>query len=109
MLGLRRLEWIGTLGHSTSRVVSYLKGQHMVEKECLAYLAYIRDFSVEVPPMDLVWGLSEFPEVFPIDLESIQPDRGIDLFIYLVSGTQPISIPSYRMAPAELKDLMYKL
>ncbi|XP_075084833.1 uncharacterized protein LOC142168071 [Nicotiana tabacum] len=109
MLGLPRLEWRGTLGDSTSRVVSYLKAQHMVEKECLAYLAYIRDFSAEVPSMDSVRVLSEFLEVFPTDLASMQSDKGIDLFIYSVSSTQPISITPYCMAPTELKDLTDKL
>ncbi|XP_070046426.1 uncharacterized protein [Nicotiana tomentosiformis] len=41
--GLTRLEWKGTLGHSTSRVISNMNAQRMVEKGCLAYLAYIRD------------------------------------------------------------------
>ena len=59
----------------------------MVEKKCLAYLAYIHDFSAEVPSMDSVPVLSEFPEVFPTDMEGMQPDKGINLFIYLVSGT----------------------
>nr|XP_009607378.1 uncharacterized protein LOC104101599 [Nicotiana tomentosiformis] len=81
----------------------------MVEKKCLEYLAYICDFSVEVPSMDSVRVLSEFPEVFHIDMEGMQPNRGINFFIYLVSGTQPISIPPYRMALAELKDLMDNL
>ncbi|XP_070049258.1 uncharacterized protein [Nicotiana tomentosiformis] len=109
MLGLPRLEWRRTLGHSTSRVVSNLKAQHMVEKECLAYLSYIHDFSVEVPSMDSIRVLSEFPEVFPTYLASMQPGKDIDLFIYLVSGTQPIYIPPYHMAPTELKDLIDKL
>jgi len=53
--------------------------------------------------------LSEFPEVFPTYLASMQPGKDIDLFIYLVSGTQPIYIPPYHMAPTELKDLIDKL
>ncbi|XP_070020573.1 uncharacterized protein [Nicotiana sylvestris] len=52
LLGLPRLEWRGTLGHSTSRVISYMKVRCIVDKGCLAYLVYVRDSSDEVPSMD---------------------------------------------------------
>ncbi|XP_070039723.1 uncharacterized protein [Nicotiana tomentosiformis] len=39
------------------------------------------------------------------DLSGMLPDKDIDFGIDLLSGTQPISIPFYRMAPAELKEL----
>ncbi|XP_075107063.1 uncharacterized protein LOC142180044 [Nicotiana tabacum] len=67
MLGFPRLEWRGALGHSTGRVVSYLKARRMVEKECLAYLVYIQDSSAEVSTIDLVPVVREFPEVFTVD------------------------------------------
>ncbi|XP_070032005.1 uncharacterized protein [Nicotiana tomentosiformis] len=41
-LAMTRLEWRGSLGHVPSRVVSFLKAQWMVEKGCLAYLAFVR-------------------------------------------------------------------
>ncbi|XP_070039562.1 uncharacterized protein [Nicotiana tomentosiformis] len=62
------LERRGTPGHSTNRVISYVKARHMVEKECLVYLAYIHDSSAEVPFMDSVPVIHEFPEVFFADL-----------------------------------------
>ena len=61
MPGLPRLEWKGTLGHSTSRVISYMKARRMAEKGCLAYLAYIGDPSANVPSMDSVPVVREFP------------------------------------------------
>ncbi|XP_070028673.1 uncharacterized protein [Nicotiana sylvestris] len=51
--GLARLDWRGTPSDSTSRVIFYVKARHMVEKGCLAYLAYVRNSSTEVPSMDL--------------------------------------------------------
>ncbi|XP_070058145.1 uncharacterized protein [Nicotiana tomentosiformis] len=60
--GLPRLEWRGTPGHSSSRVTSYMKARRMVEKGCLAYLAYVHDSSAEVPSMDSVHVVREFPE-----------------------------------------------
>ncbi|XP_070056682.1 uncharacterized protein [Nicotiana tomentosiformis] len=40
---------------------------------------------------------------------SIPPDRDINFCIDLAPGTQPISIPPYRMDPKELKELKEKL
>ena len=37
------------------------------------------------------------------------PDRAIEFFIELIPGTEPISIPPYRMALAELKELKAQL
>ncbi|XP_070057413.1 uncharacterized protein [Nicotiana tomentosiformis] len=89
MLGFPRLEWRGAPGHSTSRVISYVKTRRMAEMGCLAYLAYIRDPSVEVPSMYVVPVVHDFSEVFLIDLSRMPPDRDIDFCIDLVLGTQP--------------------
>ncbi|WMV24606.1 hypothetical protein MTR67_017991, partial [Solanum verrucosum] len=43
------------------------------------------------------------------DLPGVPPEREIDLGIDLLPDTQPISIPPYRMAPAELKELKGQL
>ncbi|XP_069152709.1 uncharacterized protein [Solanum lycopersicum] len=51
----------------------------------------------------------EFPDVFPSDLPSVPPDRDIDFAIDLESCTKPISIPPYRMVPAECKELKDQL
>ncbi|XP_070057171.1 uncharacterized protein [Nicotiana tomentosiformis] len=50
-------------------------------------------------------GVKEYADVFPDELLGIPPEREIDFRIDLHPGTQPISIPPYRMAPAELKEL----
>ncbi|XP_070015220.1 uncharacterized protein [Nicotiana sylvestris] len=84
-------------------------GRGMVEKGCLAYLAYIHDPSVDVPSMYSVLVVREFPEVFPANLPGMPPDRDIEFCIDLASGTQPISIPPYRMTPLELKELKEQL
>ncbi|XP_070037233.1 uncharacterized protein [Nicotiana tomentosiformis] len=106
--GLPRLEWRGTLGHSTSRVISYVKARHMVEKGCLAYLVYVSDSSAEVPSMYSVPVVREFPEVFPADLPGVPPYKDIDFCIDLARA-QPISIPPHRMDPPELKELKEQL
>ena len=47
--------------------------------------------------------------MFPADLPCMPPDRDIDFCIDLEPGTRPISIPPYRMAPAELRELKAQL
>ncbi|XP_070003045.1 uncharacterized protein [Nicotiana sylvestris] len=107
--GLHRLEWRGTPSHCTSMVISYMKAQRMVAKGCLAYLAYVRDSSAEVPSMDSVPVVREFLELFPTDLPGMPPDRDIDFCIDLAPGTQPISILPYHKALLELKELKEQL
>ena len=49
--------------------------------------------------------VKEFLDVFPDYLSGLPLDRAIEFVIELVLGTEPISIPPYRMAPIELKEL----
>ena len=63
----------------------------------------------EIPPNELVPVVNEFSEVFPNDLPRIHPERENDFGIHLLPITNPISIPTYRMSPPELKELMSKL
>ncbi|XP_070008235.1 uncharacterized protein [Nicotiana sylvestris] len=87
MPGLPRLEWKGSTVDTSSRVISFLKARHMVEKGCLAYLAYVRDTTAETPTIDSVPVVREFSDVFPSDLPNIPPDRDIDFCIDLAPGT----------------------
>ncbi|XP_070023033.1 uncharacterized protein [Nicotiana sylvestris] len=109
MWGLPQLEWRETPGHSTSRVISYVKGRCMVKKGCLAYLAYIRDFSAQVPSMNSVPIVREFLDMFPTDLSGMPPDKDINFCIDLTLGAQPISNPPYCIDPVEFKELKEKL
>jgi len=81
----------------------------MVEKGYDAYLAYVRDISIDIPSFDLVPVVRDFPNVFLADLPGMPPGRDIDFGIDLLPGTQPISIPPYYMAPLELKDQLQEL
>ena len=51
----------------------------------------------------------EFSDVFLEDLPGLPPEREIEFCIDVVPGTDPISMPPYRMAPAELKELNEQL
>ncbi|XP_070047094.1 uncharacterized protein [Nicotiana tomentosiformis] len=51
---LQRLEWKGSSVSRSSRVISFMKARHMVGKDCLDYLAYVRDTTAESPMIDSV-------------------------------------------------------
>ena len=63
----------------------------------------------EIPPIESVPLVNEFPEVFPNDQPGIPPEWEINFCIDLLPETNPISIPSDRMAPTELKKLKAQL
>ncbi|XP_070032543.1 uncharacterized protein [Nicotiana tomentosiformis] len=96
-------EYLGTLVYMST------PARYMVEKGCLAYLAYIRDTTTEAPTIDSVLVVREFSDVFPSDLPGMPPDCDINFCIDLDPGTLPISIPPYRKAPKELKKLKEQL
>ena len=61
------------------------------------------------PSLESVSVVCEFSEVSPKDLPRVPPEREIDFGIDLFPNNQPISIPSYRMDPTELKELKEQL
>jgi len=69
----------------------------------------VKDLESEIPSLESVPIVKDFPEVFPDDLLKIPPEREIDFGIDLLPDTQPISIPPYRMSPTELKELKAQL
>ena len=81
----------------------------MLRKGCQGYLVYVVETGKEGTLVDEIPVVREFPDVFPDDIAGLLPEREVEFTIYLIPRTEPISIPSYRMAPAELKDLKAQL
>ncbi|XP_070049115.1 uncharacterized protein [Nicotiana tomentosiformis] len=73
---LPRLEWKGLSVSASNQVISFLKARRMVEKGCLAYLAYVWDTTAETPVIDSMPVVREFSDVFSSDLPGMPPDRG---------------------------------
>ena len=72
-------------------------------------MAHVRELSSQVREPASVPVVREFLDVFPDELPGLPPAREIEFEIELMPGTRPISIPPYRMAPAELKELKEQL
>nr|XP_009624639.1 uncharacterized protein LOC104115670 [Nicotiana tomentosiformis] len=63
----------------------------------------------EVPSIQSMPVVNEFPDIFLEELPGILPDWVIDFGINLVPDTQPISISPYLMSQAELRELNEQL
>ena len=59
--------------------------------------------------MDEIPVVRELPDVFPDDITGLPLDREVEFTIDLIPRTEPISIPPYRMAPVELRELKAQL
>ena len=103
--GTDLLVWEGDYISSPVRIISFLRVKRLVSKGCLDFLAHLRGDTSKLPSIESVSIVCEFFDVFAADLSCKPLDRDINFCIDLEPGTRPISIPPYRMAPAELREL----
>ena len=69
----------------------------------------VRDVQADIGSVDRVPVVCEFHDVFPEELPGLPPEREIEFCIDVVPGTDPISMPPYRMATVELSELKEQL
>ena len=93
----------------SSSTIFALAAQKMLHKGCQGYLAYVVETGKEGTLVDEIPVVRQFPDVFPYDIVGLPPDREVEFTIDLIPGTEPISIPPYRMSPAELRELKVRL
>ena len=72
-------------------------------------MALVRNTTAEKTSISDVPVACKFLDVFPDECLGLPPHREIEFCIVVVSDTAPISMSSYRMAPAELKELKEQL
>ena len=84
-------------------IIYAITARKMLKGGCRGYLVVFRDTKVETGAVKNVPVVCEFPDVFPEELPGLPPKREIEFCIDVVLGTDPISMPPYRMAPADLK------
>ena len=90
-------------------LINAMTASKMLRKGYQGYLAFVVDRRQEGTQLEGIPIVKEFIDVFPDDISGLPPDRAIEFVIELIPGTEQISIPLYRMAPAELKELKAQL
>ena len=93
----------------SSHMISAMVAQRMLHKGFQGYLAYVVETGKEGMLVDEIPVVREFPDVFSDDITGLPPEREVEFTIDLIPGTEPISIPPYRMAPVELRELKAQL
>ena len=107
--GKLEVKFRGLRRELSSCMISAMTAQKMLRKGCQGYLAYVMETGKEGTILDEIPVVREFPDVFPDDIAGLPSEREVEFTIDLISGTEPISIPPYRMAPAELRELKAQL
>ncbi|XP_074323497.1 uncharacterized protein LOC141660412 [Apium graveolens] len=74
-----------------------IQANKLLRKGCEAYLAYTVDSDKEVPSMEEIPVVREFPDVFPEELPGLSLDRQIEFEINLAPCTEPVSKAPCRM------------
>ena len=90
-------------------LINAMTSSKILHKGCQGYLEFVVDRRQEGTRLEDIPIVKEFPDVFPDDISGLPSDRAIEFVIELIPGTKPISIPPYRMAPAELKEMKAQL
>ena len=108
-LGKLEVKFRGIRRELSSSMISSMAAERMLRKGCQGYLAYVVETGKEGTLVDVIPIVREFPDVFPYDIARLPPEREVEFTIDLISGTEPIYIPPYRMAPAQLRELKAQL
>ncbi|XP_057482014.1 uncharacterized protein LOC130768940 [Actinidia eriantha] len=101
-------EWFSFVGEKSDPLEPSLSDPHSRESISCILASLILDEGM-ITRGELPLIVSEFSDVFPKDLYGLPPEREVEFSIVLLPGTAPISMPPYRFAPAELRELKIQL
>ena len=89
----------------TKKFLTIIQAKKLLRQGCEAYLPHVVDNMKEVPILEEILVINEFPYVFPDDLPGLPTYREIEFVIELAPGMKPVSKSPYRMAPVEMREL----
>ena len=103
--GKLEVKFRGIRRELSSNIISAMAAQRMLCKGFQSNLAYVVETEKEGILVDEIPVVREFLD----DIVGLPPDKEVEFTIDLIPGTEPISIPPYRMDPAELRKLKAQL
>jgi len=93
--GGKTVEFRGQLVKNRLKIVSAIRASKLLKKGAYGYIGHVVvTGELEKKPKD-VEVVKEFVNVFPEELSGLPPDQEVEFTIELLSGTNPISIPTY--------------
>ncbi|KAM1241348.1 hypothetical protein ACFX2J_046555 [Malus domestica] len=107
--GLPEVTFVGERSGVRHGFISAMRARKLLSKGCQGYLAHVVLIDVVPNSVEQVGVVRHYLDVFPDDLPGLPPDRDVEFSIDLLPGTDPISLTSYIMAPAELRELKIQL
>ena len=94
---------------TSAALITSLVALRLMGKGNIGFLTLVQNVEAEVPKLDQVPVVREFPDVFPTELPRMPLEREIEFCVDLILEAQPISILPYRMAPTEFRELKDQL
>ncbi|GKB77948.1 putative reverse transcriptase domain-containing protein [Tanacetum coccineum] len=92
---------------SRLKVISCIKACKYIERGCHLFLAHVTENKPKEKRLEDVPIIHNFPKVFPDDLSGLPPPRQVEFRIDLVPRAALVARASYRLAPSEMKELVY--
>ncbi|KAL0534283.1 hypothetical protein IC582_028572 [Cucumis melo] len=99
----------GEGSRSLPQVISAIRASKLLSQGTWGILASMVDTREVDVSLSLEPVVRDYSDVFPEELPGLPPHREVEFAIEFEPGTVPISRASYRMAPAELKELKVQL
>ncbi|KAE8657119.1 hypothetical protein F3Y22_tig00116996pilonHSYRG00002 [Hibiscus syriacus] len=92
-----------------ANVISLMSAKKLLLQGCQSFLPNVIDTRAKEKGLDEISIVREFPDVFPVELTGLPLDREVEFQIEVMSGTAPIAMAPYLMAPKELQELKNQL
>ena len=68
-----------------------MQAKRLLRQGCEAYLAHVVDTKKEIPILDEIPIVREFPDIFPEELPGLPPDREVEFSIDLIPRAELVS------------------
>lgn len=85
-------------------LISAIKAHQMLKKGCEDFLAHVKMEASNPVRLEVVHVVNQFSNIFLKDLPKILINREVEFTIDLLLSTNHISLPSYRVNLAELRE-----